>query len=103
MPRIKELTDFEKSKIVSLKENRVGMRKISRQIERLLCVVQNFLKSPSEYGTMKRSGHKRHLDGRIERQIMRNASTSTMSLARLRCLAGVNVSRFTIWRTLKRA
>lgn len=59
------------------------MREISRQIERSLCIVQNFLKSPSGHDTTKRSGRKRYHDGRIEWQIVRNASNSTMSLGTL--------------------
>ncbi|CAD7089549.1 unnamed protein product [Hermetia illucens] len=95
MSRGIELTDFEKGKIVCLKENGVSMKEISRQIKRSFCVVQTFLKSPSGYGTTKRYGRKRHLIGQIEKQIVRDASNSTVAPAHLRCLADVNVSRST--------
>lgn len=102
MPRGTKLSDFEQGQIKALYDRGVSMREIGRKINRSLCVIQNFLKNPENYGTNNHHGAKRKLDPRTEARISRAASNSSMSLMDLRALVNGNVSKTTIWRTLKR-
>lgn len=101
MPRGKALSEQEKGKILALQEEGYGIREIGRRMDRSHRVVQNFLKSPLEYGSRKRSGRKKQLTEREQRKILRAASNTCQSLQDLTNVVDNKVSRTTIWRTIK--
>lgn len=101
MPRGKALTELEKGKILALSEEGCGVREIGRRIDRSPRVVRNFLRSPLEYGTRKRSGRKKLLTDREQRKVVRAASNTCRSLNDLKSVVDGKVARTTIWRTLK--
>lgn len=103
MPLGKSLTEYEKGVISALNEENLPLRAIARKIGRSLCVVQNFLACPEEYGSTKRSGGKRKLSGSAENLVRRTASNASVSLKELQAVANNEVSRTTIWRTLHRS
>ena len=103
MPRGTALTDIEKAKILALKDSGGSRREIARQIGRSRAVIPNFLKDSAYYGSTKGTERKRSLNKWNERQILRSANNSTMSLSRLRFINGPNGSRSTICQSLKRS
>ena len=59
MPRGCILSDLEKGKILSFKEQGLKFREIARKLSRSVNVIRNFLSDPDNYGTKKRSGRKK--------------------------------------------
>lgn len=102
MPRGKKLTDIEKGQILAYQQENVGVREISRRLERNHRVIQNFLKDPSKYGIKQRSGRKRIVSKRDQSRILREASNTTRSLNQIKHITGVEASKSTIWRVLNR-
>lgn len=102
MPRGKILTDLEKGQILAFKAENLSLREIARRLDRSLRVVQNFLKSPTDYGKIKRPGRKNKLSERDVAHITRLASNSSSSVAKIRAQSGVTASKSTVWRALNR-
>lgn len=100
MPRGKFLTDVEKGRILAYKEENISIREIARRLQRSLCVVQNFLKEPINYGTKKKGGRKPKLSRRDKCKIVDIASNSTISCNSIKANLGLNVSKTTVWRVL---
>jgi len=101
MPRGKSLTELEKGKIIAYKEEGCSGREIARKLGRSHRLIQNFLRDPESYGTHKRRGGPSILNSRDKRKIINKASNSTRSLRDLQGVVDKNVSRTTVWRTLK--
>lgn len=76
MAKAKALSDEEKGQIKAFLKSGWSLRSIARELKRSLCVIQNFTKNPSIYGTKKASGRKRKLSSRDERNISRLESNS---------------------------
>ncbi len=70
MPRAKKLTDFEKGFIIEKHNSGKFISLISKEIGRSRCVIINYLKNTSTYGTKKHSGRKKKLSPRVERGII---------------------------------
>lgn len=100
MPRGCSLTDIEKGQILAYKDEKLPLREISRRIGRSLCVVQNYLHDPDNYGKTKRAGRKKKLSQRDITHITRLASHSSCSLNAIRQKSGVNVSKSTVYRVI---
>lgn len=101
MPRGCSLSDLEKGKILSFKEQGLKFREIARKLSRSVNVIRNFLGDPDNYGTKKRSGRKKILSHREIAHISRLASHSTLSLRDIKNQTAVTASKVTIWRAIK--
>lgn len=102
MPSGKKLSQHEIGQIEAFRKVGMGIRAISRQINRSLHVVQNFLKNSDDYVKKHRGGRKKKLSLRDERQIIRKASNSTKTLNQIKRELNLNVHKSTISRSIKR-
>lgn len=102
MPRGLTLTEYERGQITAFHESNVSMNIIANRIGRSRAVVQNFLKNPAGYHTIKRKGVEKKLTTRDERRIANMASNSSKSCRQIQRECNLNVSVTTIWRSLKR-
>ena len=100
-PRGKQLSAHEKGKIEALQACGKSIRAISRECKRSECVIRNFLSNPAAYGTAKHPGRPKTLSSRNARQVVRKASNSMKSCETIRRELSLEVSRTTIWRTIK--
>lgn len=101
MPRGKLLTEHEKGQIVAFRKTGLGLRVIAREIGRSHKVVKNFCDDMENYGTRKSSGRPKKLTKRDERRILNEASNSTKTLRQIAASIPTDVSKQTIWRTIK--
>lgn len=101
MGRCQQLTEREKGQIDAYHANGHSNRRIAELIKRSPKVINNYLKNPGEYGVRKPSGRPKKLSPRDIRKIIRAASNSTKGCRRIRKELGLNVSKDTIWRTIK--
>lgn len=84
MPRGKQLTEVEKVKISTLKENTsLSNRQIAKKINRSRNVVGNFLKNRENYGQITRTGRKPAISSVQKRQLIRSAANSSKSARQL--------------------
>jgi transposase len=102
MPRGTKLSEFEKGQIMALHEEGRANKAIARRINRSAKVVRNFISDPTAYGTKKHTGRKRILSPRNERCIRSAASNSFKSCTDIQRENNLNISKTTVWRTLKR-
>ena len=103
MPRGKRLTEREIGKIEALEKEGKSQRGIARQLERSLACIQHFLKNRENYGKVKRAGRKKKLTTRAERRILNAASNSSKSCNAIKRELNLDVSKTTIWRTIKKS
>ena len=89
-----------KFRLYFVKESQLNL---SREMKKTENVIRNFLRDPSGYGTAKVSGRPSKLSKRDKRRIIRKASNSTLSCADIGNNLNLDVSRCTIWRTLKQS
>jgi transposase len=101
MPLAKKLCLKEIEKIDFLRKKNLTIRQIAEKINRSKTVVGNYLKSPSTYGTTKRSGRKKKVSERLKRSIIRLASNKTISCSQIASDLNAKVSRWTINSVLK--
>lgn len=101
MPKGKYLTDEEKGKIKAYHDDNKSIREIARKLNRSHNVIMNYLKNPESYGKNKTGGPKTKLTTRAKRRLERLASNSTKTLKQLQHELKENVSRSTIYRTLR--
>jgi IS30 family transposase len=101
MPRGTYLSEAEKGKILAYRECDVGIREIARRLNRSHNVICHFLKNPDGYGNNKKGGPKKKLSARSQRRIINAASNSLKSLNQIKADLMLDVSRSTIYRTLK--
>jgi IS30 family transposase len=64
MPHCTALTEFEKGEINAYRKQKLSNRKIAIKIGRSLDVINRYLRDPSNYNKIKRSGRKPKLQGR---------------------------------------
>jgi len=69
MPRGTFLSATEKSQILAFHEDGIGQREIGLRLQRSPRVSHNYLTYPAGYNTTKRSGAKKKLSDRKEREI----------------------------------
>ena len=79
MPRGTHLDSNEKCMIDYLKSKNQSIRKIAEEINRSKTLVANYLKDPSKYGTVKRSGRRPKLSARNLRTIKKVSSNASIS------------------------
>lgn len=103
MPRGLPLNQYEKGEITVLINNGKSINYIAKHMNRSRELIQRYVKNPVEYGQTKRPGRPRKLSERDTRRIIKTASNSMNSSMQIRRQCGVNVSKSTILRTLKRS
>lgn len=103
MPRGVALSDYEKGRIDTYAKNGTSHREIARKMKRSLCVINNYLKDPSKYNTIKRSGRKPKLNARQKRSILRRASNSAVSCQTIVDELCLQVSRVTVNRVINKS
>ncbi|KAK0421042.1 hypothetical protein QR680_015037 [Steinernema hermaphroditum] len=103
MGRGPRLSEKERGKIQVLREEGYSNRQIAARINRSPKVVNAFTKNPAAYGLKRPPGRKRKLGPRDDRRIQRIASNSQKSANDIKREMGLNVSRKTIIRSIKRA
>lgn len=96
------LTEFERGQISILAEQNMSIRENSKKIKRSTHAIHRYLKNPAAYGKNHGGGKPRALSQRDERAIFRVASNSSFSVRKIKALAGVAASRWTVWRALRR-
>lgn len=102
MGRGKQLTDIEKGKIIAYHEVGESLRSIERKIGRSRGVITNYLANNDQYGSKyKCCGRKSNISPRTKRKIANEASNSTISVEKIRKQLNLDVSRTTVWRSLK--
>jgi len=92
MPRGKTLTPLERGQTAAYADEGRSSAWISRKLNRSRTVIQNYLRSPSTYATAKRSGRKRKMSERSERQLLREASNSAKSARQLQLSLNLPIS-----------
>ena len=83
MPHATKLTQQEKTRFDQLKSEGKSRRQIAHLLRRSLKSVSSYVKTPSSYGTKKRSCRKSTLAKRDLRRIVRLASNSTIGSAEI--------------------
>lgn len=96
MARGLKLSSEEKGQITAYHNDGRSNRWIARTIGRSLNVINNFIKNPTNYGKKKSSGRKKKLSDRQKREIIRKASNSTISCAKIKQQLDLNVHRNTV-------
>ena len=100
MGKRKPLTDFEKGKIVALKESGRSNREIANNIARSPSVIDNFIKKGENYGKKGKQGRPNSLTDRNKKQLIKFASNKKVSCAKLKSDLNFNVSIETIRKSL---
>jgi len=103
MPRGTSLSATEQGQILAFHEDGIGQREIGRRLQRSQRVIYNFLANPAGYNTTKRSGAKKKLSDRQEREIWRISSNHSYSLRSLCSICQLDVCRTTVWNALQRS
>ena len=100
MVKRKSLTDFEKGKILALKESVWRNREIESNIARSPSLIDNFIKKGENYGKKGKQGRPNSLTDRDKRQLIKFASNKKVSCAKLKSDLNFNVSIETIRKSL---
>ena len=80
-----------------------SLKSIAKDVGRSPHVIRNFIENRDGYGThFNRSGRKKKLSARDERQIARAASNSMKSCATIKTELKLDVERTTVWRSIQR-
>lgn len=79
MPKVSELTDYERGKIDGLRAQGGSIRQIATAFNRSPTVVHNYLRWGENYGVTPRSGRPSKLSERDRRQILRVAAEENRS------------------------
>ena len=83
MPKNSPLTDFERGRVVTLREQGLTLREIGGRIGRSKDVVHNYLRNGDKYATKKRTGRPSSLIPRNKREIKRMAIHQKLSSAEM--------------------
>lgn len=100
MPRGKELTKDQKTKIETLAEENRSIRYIAKKVEKSKSIVSKYIRSPKTYGITKRRGRLPKLSNRMKRSIVSQASNKIISCNQIRAELPNPVSKMTVWRVL---
>lgn len=103
MGRGKQLTDEEKGKIVAYRESGLKQRAIAKKIRRSQNVVSHFLRNQSGYGKNMKGGTYKATTNADRRAILRAASNSRDSVAKIKQKTGVAASVSTVRRVIKKS
>ncbi len=103
MPKGFPLSESEIKTINRLINENLSHRQIALKIKRSKTLVTNYLKNPKSYGNLKRSGRRISLEPRPRRQILRVASSNTISCKKIAGTLGLKVSRWTINRIINQS
>ncbi|RCN36896.1 transposase [Ancylostoma caninum] len=96
------LTSTEQAQIEALHFAGLSNRAIAAQLGRSHGCVNKYLRNPSEYNKKLNNCRPKVLTANDSRRIGRLASNSTLSIAQMRTQLGLNVSKMTIWRSVRR-
>ena len=102
MGKSKILSALEREKVDFYHAEGWSNRKIAEKLNRSSRTVDRYLKDPKSYGN-RYKGRNQALSAREKRKILRLASNSTQSAAKIRQLAGVKASLSTVKRTIHAA
>jgi len=100
MPLAKQLTDFERGQIVALKSTGLSHQKIAIEIKRSKSAVTYFLANRENHGKIKRSGRPPKVTPRDRRSILRLASNTGASSAKIKDTLNLPYHRSTVKRVL---
>lgn len=103
MGRGAALTLEERGKILAYRDNNLSTREIANKISRSQSVVCHFLRNPSTYGENMKKPSWKALTPCEERRILREASNSRCSAAKIRQNLGINASIATVRRVIRKA
>ena len=99
MGRGYSLTDHEKGMIDAFEKDGHSQCENSKKINRSRCAVNNFAKDKNKT-PQKIPGRPEKLSPRNKRAIIRDIRKSGKSVPQIQLPGDINVSRWTIWRTL---
>uniref|UniRef100_A0A034VPZ2 Transposable element Tc3 transposase n=1 Tax=Bactrocera dorsalis TaxID=27457 RepID=A0A034VPZ2_BACDO len=103
MGKGKALSVEEKAKIEAFEELKLSITEISKKTGRSRKVIYNFLRNKSGYGRNNKGGNNKVLSDIDKRAILREASNSHESTAKIRTNVGVKASLSTIQRVIRNA
>lgn len=103
MGRGKQLNDFEKGQIKSYSNCGLNQREIAQKIGRSQNVVSNYLHNEATYGHNMKGGVPYATNVSDRRLIIRAASNSRRSAAKIRLDSGVSASLSTVKRVIRTA
>ena len=93
------LTDHEKGMIDAFEKHGHSQREIAKKINRSRCAMYNYIKDKNKT-PKKIPGRPEKLSPRNTRAIIRDVRKSRKSVSQIQLPGDINVSRWTIWRTL---
>ena len=100
MVRGNSLTDHEKGMIDAFEKDGHSQREIAKKINRSRFAVNNYIKNKNKT-PKKIPGRPEKLSPRNKRAIIGDVRKSGKSVSQIQLPGDINVSRWTIWRTLK--
>jgi len=101
MGKGKRLSEYEKGQIDALRAKGDGYQKIGKALNRSKSAIYDYVNSKT--GQTKSTGRPKKLSRLQELQIVGKASNSFKSLSQIKRELNLNVSKWTIWRTLKKS
>ena len=99
----KDVVKREIGKIKAYKECGLNISQIANKIGRTRCVVSNYLRNASNYGKNTKGGTYTVLSALDRRAIIRSASNSQDSAAKIKEKTGVKASLATVKRVIQKA
>ena len=103
MPRGQVLTNSERAVILALKEQALSNRLIAKKLKRSSNVVNNFLRSPENYGKRVQKGRPAALSERDKRSILKIASNSMLTARQIVAEAGIQTNVRNVQRLIKKS
>ena len=103
MGRGKSLTDFERGQIKVYYKIGLSQCQIAKNIGRSQNVVSNFIRNESGYGKNRKGGIQYATTAAERRMIIRTASNSALSSAKIKYNCGVDASLATVKRVIESA
>ena len=94
------LTDHEKGMIDALEKDGHSQWEITKKINRSRCAVNNYMKNKNKT-PKKIPGRPEKLSPKNKHAIIRDVRKSGKSVSQIQLPGDINVSHWTIWRTLK--
>jgi transposase len=99
----KQLTDFERGQIAALHKAGMSHREIAAEIGRSKCAVTYYLANPEDHGKKKRPGRPQEVSPRDQRRILRCATNTGTSAAKIKSTLELPFHRSTVKRVLNRS
>lgn len=92
MPRGSHLSLVERTKIDLYRESGRTIRDIALTLNRSKTTIQNYVKNPTSYGTLKRCGRHPKVSDRDKRSIKRLAVTNNFSCGQIKAKLCLNIT-----------